>query len=100
MLLFANVFLLFAQKQDKRLDESVSGKALRIILIAIPEIRKTSLNIEEYKVMVLEDDAEYYVILSDPNRTNMHRGSGPNLMGFEVAISKSPMRVIRSNFVK
>jgi len=59
-----------------------------------------SLDIAKYMVFVLEDETEYHIVLSDPKQTELHKGSGPDLIGFEVSIAKASMRVTRSKFTR
>jgi hypothetical protein len=80
--------------------ESISGKSLRIIQMALPEAARKNLDLVKFKVEVLELEFSYLVIFDDPNRPAGQRGSTSKVQCFEVEIRKSDLFVLRANFAR
>ena len=80
--------------------DTVSGRGGRAIQEALPEIIRRKLNISAYRVVVMESDVSFLVLLEDPDAPNGQQGSTSSKPGFEVELSKPRLQVIRANFVR
>ena len=79
---------------------SISGTTLRVIQAANPKLEEHNLKLEDYNVSVFEKDSEFLVLFTDPKQPSGQRGSSTALIGFEVELSKTGLRVIRANFMR
>jgi len=69
--------------------DSVSGASLNIIQAALPKLEEKGLKREKYVVRVFEQEVVVFlVVFDDPNRPAGQRGNSPNLVGYEVEVSK------------
>ncbi len=89
-----------ASSADLKAVESISGKGFHIIEAAIPATVPHKLNINQYRISVMESDSSFVVLFEDPNAKPGQRGSTAKMSSFEVELSKHGLRVIRSNFVR
>lgn len=76
-------------------QHSISGSVLKIILIALPEFERQSIDIETYTISVGEDKELYYVEAFDPTKPKGYRGSQPGRPELTVEISKAEHKIIR-----
>lgn len=97
LLAFAGLQLASAQECD--VMELISGDTILIIDAALPEFRKTELDLEAYSVRLFEQPESIAVIFvpNDAELSERGGGSGPT---FEVEISKVDRRVLRANFAR
>src|SRR6185295_12531131 len=80
------------QESQSSLDGQISGSALKYIHIAEPVFARERINVEDYIVVVFEEEDTVTVFLRDPKQPKDTRGGG----GLEVEISKKTKKVIKS----
>jgi len=76
------------------------GSSLKWIHIAEAEFDRRKLDLDKYRVSVIEERDTVVVILTGLKQPRNSIGSlGPDL-GYEVEISKRTRKVVRSNYVR
>jgi len=91
-----------AQTFTPKVIAAFSGASLKWILAAEPEFKRRKLNLDNYKITVLEQEDSVAISLSSPDASEEAQGSGSvgKYPGFEVEIRKKDMKVLRSNYVR
>ncbi len=94
-----------AKISRSRVVAEMPGSSLKWIHIAEGEFARKGLDLDRYRVSVVEEDDSVVVILTGLKSPKNVRGSrvvgsvGPD-PGYEVEISKKDLRVLRSNYVR
>lgn len=78
--------------------DTISGKGLAAIELAMPEFSKRGLSLDGYQVVVMEAGGKLVVLFKDAAAPTSQRGSTLSKPGFEVELNGNV--VIRSNFVR
>jgi len=76
------------------------GSSLKWIHIAEGEFERKRLDLDKYRVSVVEEKDSVVVILTGLNVPKGVRGSIGPYPGYEVEISKKDMKVLRSNYTR
>ncbi len=88
------------KKGQLGVEAELPGSSLKWIHIAEGEFERKKLDLDRYKVSVVEERDAVVVILSGLNEPKNVRGSlGPD-PGYEVEISKKDRKILRSNYVR
>ena len=88
------------KKSQLGVSAELPGSSLKWIHIAEGEFERRGLNLDKYRVSVVEDKDSVVVILTGLREPKGVRGSvGPD-PGYEVEISKKDRKVLRSNYVR
>lgn len=88
-----------AQSPIKVID-TISGESQKAIQLALPEFSKRGLNLDGYRIVVMEVNGQLVVLFEDAETPPGQRGSSGAKLGFEVALSENGSRVVRANFVR
>lgn len=80
--------------------ESISGASFKVIKIAVLELERKGLKIDDYKIILFDSGNSFIVVFEDPERPKSERGSVIGVPGFEVEVSKNKFNIVRSNFVR
>ena len=81
-------------------EAELPGSTLKWIHIAEGEFDQKNLDLDRYRVSVVEEKNSVVVILSGLNEPKNVRGSLGPYPGYEVEISKKDRKVLRSNYVR
>jgi hypothetical protein len=85
---------------DLGIVAQLPGSSLKWIHIAEREFERAGLDLDKYKIIVVEEDNSMIVILKGLNEPKVVRGSIGQYPGYEVEIGKKDLKVIRSNYVR
>ncbi len=89
-----------AKKSQLGVSADLPGSSLKWIHIAEGEFERRGLNLDKYRVSVVEDEDSVVVILTGLHEPKGARGSvGPD-PGYEVEISKKDRKVLHSNYTR
>ena len=96
ILLIATAIVSGGRTQDKELgvDAELPGKSLKWIHIAERVFPRKGINIDDWTVVVFEEEDTVTVYLRDPNQPSTTRGGG----GLNVEISKKTKKVLRTYY--
>ena len=89
-----------AQTGQLGLDAELPGRSLKWIRIAEREFARKRLNLDNYIVIVFEEDDSVAVILRAVDQPERVRGSGGSYPAYEVEINKKTKRIVRANYVR
>lgn len=92
--------MVIATQTAHQIVESISGKSIQIIQVALPEAARSNIALEKYKVVVMESGSSYLVVFDDPQRVEGQRGSTARMPSFEVEVRKDDLKIVRSSFVR
>ena len=83
-----------AQESGSGLDGEIPGSALKYIRIAERVFAREKINVDDYTVVVFEEEDTVTVFLRDPKKPKGARGGG----GLEVEISKKTKKVLNTYY--
>lgn len=95
-LLAATVIVSGGRTQDRELgvNAELPGKSLKWIHIAERVFARKGINVDNFTVVVFEEEDTVTVFLRDPNQPRTTRGGG----GLEVEISKKTKKVTKTYY--
>ena len=99
LIVFAGLQLASAKAQECDVMELIPGNKILIIEAALPEFRRTELDIAAYSIKLFEQTQSIVVIFVPNNADPSERGSGSRPT-FEVEVSNADRRVVRANFAR
>lgn len=76
------------------------GSALKWVNVAEPEFRRQHLNLDNYKVVVIEERDSMDVLLQSNDDVKGAKGSSGTHPDFDVEIDKKDFTIIRSSYQK
>lgn len=82
------------QESESTLDGQISGAALKYIHIAEPVFARERIKVEDYIVVVFEEEDTVTVFLRDPKAPKNTRGGGLP----QVEISKKTKKVLKTSY--
>lgn len=84
--------------QDLKVIDTVSGHSLRAIQVAQASFNRKKLNLDEYKITVMEIGSSVIVLYEDKKALAGQRGSGTAKASYEVELRKGTLELVRENF--
>lgn len=81
-----------AQESQRTMSGNIPGSALKYIRIAERVFAQEKVNVDDYIVVVREEEDTVFVYLRDPQKTKETRGGG----GLAVEIDKKTKKIIKT----
>jgi hypothetical protein len=94
---FAGVCALEAQFETRA---EFPGSALKWVNLAAPEFRRHHLDLDDYKVILIEKRDSMDVLLKSNDDVRGAKGSSGSHPDFDVEISKKDLTIMRSSYEK
>jgi hypothetical protein len=91
--------MVMAQKGPIKVVAELPGNVLQWIHVAEPAFAQEKLNIENYKIMVIDYGSTVTVVLTS-NETSHARGSAGKYPGYEVSISKKTRKILKAYYAR
>jgi hypothetical protein len=89
-----------AKISQSHIMAEMPGSSLKWIHIAEVEFRREGLDLDKYRVSVIEEKNSVVVILTGLKSPKGVRGSMSPDPGYEVEISKRELKILHSNYVR
>jgi len=89
-----------SQKRRLGVAAELPGSSLKWIHIAEGEFERERLDLDKYRVSVVEEDDSVVVILTGLNEPKHVRGSVGLDLGYAVEISKKTRKVLQSSYTR
>jgi hypothetical protein len=84
--------------QELKVVDTVSGHSLRAIQVAYASFSKRNLNLDEYKITVIELGSSVIVLFENKEPLPGQRGSRAANSSYEVELRKGTLELVRENF--
>lgn len=81
-----------------KIVDRVSGHSLRAIQVAQSSFNNRGLNLDDYKVTVMEIGSSVIVLYEDKDTRAGQRGSSTSKPSYEVELRNGSLELIRENF--
>jgi hypothetical protein len=88
------------RQNSSRVLAEFPGSTLKWVYAAEDELKRKQLNLERYRVSVVEEDVSVTVILVALDAPRNAMGNLGKTPGYEVEISKTDLKVLKSHYIR
>ena len=99
--IFFSLFACMASVAAELPEKSrVPGALVQAIPVALKEFERTRLDVDDYEVVIYEEQQAILVLFLDPERKEDVLGSSPRMREFSVEVDRTSFKVLRSYYMR